>query len=263
MTQQNINFVYLDATHIPENILKVRFPNIIAKLKENNLNLEKDLIKVFPAAHYLNGGIKTDLKGNTDIEGLYACGETAATGAHGANRLASNSLIEGLVFGWEISKDIQKKLIKDNTLQQQKISKLIEKIISQDYIGNVKTKSKYTGGNYFNNKTSQKEIDKITSDFRHMMSNKVGILRDEESLNDAKDFIDGYLSLDMFCNVADKKAVELINMLTVGSLIVKAASLRKESRGTHQRNDFTQKDDKNWKKHIILKEKQVYFEPVK
>ncbi|MBA7493195.1 L-aspartate oxidase [subsurface metagenome] len=103
------NYVYLDATHIPESHLKIRFPNIISKLRENGLNLKKDLIKVSPAEHYLNGGIKTDYKGKTNIEGLYCCGEAAATGAHGANRLASNSLMEGLVYGWEIYKDIEKK----------------------------------------------------------------------------------------------------------------------------------------------------------
>jgi len=77
--------------------LKIRFPNIIFKLKENGLDLTKDLIKVSPAEHYLNGGIRTGYDGRTNIEGLYSCGETAATGAHGANRLASNSLMEGLV----------------------------------------------------------------------------------------------------------------------------------------------------------------------
>ena len=132
MKAQGIANVSLDATHIPESFLKLRFPNIIAKLRENGFNLHTDLIKVFPAAHYLNGGIKTDLKGNTDIKGLYACGECAATGAHGANRLASNSLIEGLVFGWEISKEVIAKVSKrpgadiENTLKQ------LEKIITEN-----------------------------------------------------------------------------------------------------------------------------------
>ncbi|MBU4292450.1 MAG: L-aspartate oxidase, partial [Actinobacteria bacterium] len=130
MKDQNIKFVHLDATHLPENMLKVRFPNIVAKLKENGLILNKDLIKVFPAAHYLNGGIKTDLKGHTDIRGLYACGETAATGAHGANRLASNSLIEGLVYGWEISKDIIKKFKPGSLLAEQRLLKKLNSILT-------------------------------------------------------------------------------------------------------------------------------------
>ncbi|MBM3712648.1 MAG: L-aspartate oxidase [Actinobacteria bacterium] len=257
MKKQNADFIYLDATHIPENILKVRFPNIIAKLKENNLSLEKDLVKVFPAAHYLNGGIKTDLKGQTDIYGLYACGETAATGAHGAPRLASNSLIEGLIFGWEISKDIQKKLEKENSLQQQKTLRAVQKIIKEyskdSNINNKKNKSP----------ASKKEIEKITSDFRHIMSKNVGILRDEASLKEARKFIDRYLNSTIFYNCTDIKTVELLNMLTVGSLIAKAAEQRTESRGTHQRNDFTQRDDKNWKKHIIIKNDRIYFEAVK
>jgi succinate dehydrogenase/fumarate reductase flavoprotein subunit len=106
------------------------------------------------------------------------------------------------------------------------------------------------------------EIDKITKKFKHMMSEKVGILRDRHSLDEAKKFIDSEISNDMLYDNIDKKAVELVNMLTVGGLIVKAASIREESRGTHQRNDFPKKDDKNWGKHIILKEGKVHFEPV-
>ena len=101
-------------------------------MRENGLNLHTDLIKVFPAAHYLNGGIKTDLKGNTDIKGLYACGECAATGAHGANRLASNSLIEGLVFGWEISKEIISKVSKRSAAEVENTLKQLEKIIAEN-----------------------------------------------------------------------------------------------------------------------------------
>ncbi|MBM3709175.1 MAG: L-aspartate oxidase [Actinobacteria bacterium] len=256
MKQQNVNFVYLDATHIPINILKVRFPNIITKLKENGLRLEKDLIKVFPAAHYLNGGIKTDLRGRTDIRGLYACGETASTGAHGANRLASNSLLEGLVFGWEISKDIQKKLGKEKTGHQQKTLDTVKEIVKECS----KDQSRINENNKrFPNK---EEIDKITSELRHMMSKDSGILRDKESLKEVSEFINGYLDSDVFYNRPDIKTAELLNMLTVGSLIVKAAELREESRGTHQRIDFVQRDDKNWKKHIILKNGRVYFENV-
>ena len=131
MAQQSMNFIFLDATHIPEKLLKVRFPNIISKLEENGLKLSTDLIKVFPAAHYLNGGIRTDLKGRTDVAGLYACGETAATGAHGANRLASNSLIEGLVFGWEISKDVIGKLKNKNSIKPEKKLSCLEELLKQ------------------------------------------------------------------------------------------------------------------------------------
>lgn len=256
MKEQNINFVHLDATHLPESMLKVRFPNIIVKLKENGLILSKDLIKVFPAAHYLNGGIKTDLKGHTDIKGLYACGETAATGAHGANRLASNSLIEGLVYGWEISKDIIKKLKSNSLITEQKLLKKLDSILTDNMELKAKTKLK------LHDNQLNIDLEKTTLQFRHLMSEKVGILRDEKSLDEGLNFINKNITNSVLFNNPDKKAVELVNMLTVGYLIATSARLREESRGTHQRNDYHRKDDKNWKKHIILKRDNISFEPV-
>jgi len=263
MKQQNLKFLFLDATHLPESMLKIRFPNIIIKLKENGLDLHRDLIKVFPAAHYLNGGIETDLKGRTGVRGLYACGECAATGAHGANRLASNSLIEGLVFGWEISKDIIKKT-KDDVEGKAalKTAAVLNKILSgrskSDFL---KTDLKSRNGAKLKSLSSSK-INDIISDFRHIMSADVGILRDEQSLARAGQFISEVLDTYDIYNKPDENVIRLANMLTVGYLIIKAAALRKESRGTHQRNDYPATDDKKWKKHIILKGDQVNFEPV-
>lgn len=256
MKDQNIKSVHLDATHLPENMLKVRFPNIVAKLKENGLILNKDLIKVFPAAHYLNGGIKTDLKGHTDIRGLYACGETAATGAHGANRLASNSLIEGLVYGWEISKDIIKKLKPGSLLAEQRLLKKLNSILTDKNELKAEIKLK------MHDNQLNKDLEKTTFQFRRLMSEKVGIFRDNKSLNEALSFINKNITNSMLFNNPDKKAVELVNMLTVGYLIAASARLREESRGTHQRNDYHRKDDKNWKRHIILKRDNISFEPV-
>ncbi|MBM3704982.1 MAG: L-aspartate oxidase [Actinobacteria bacterium] len=275
MAQQNMNFIFLDATHIPEKLLKVRFPNIISKLMENGLKLSTDLIKVFPAAHYLNGGIRTDLKGKTDIGGLYACGETAATGAHGANRLASNSLIEGLVFGWEISKDIIKKL--ENKKSSSKIRSLgdLEKLLSccrkniqEDVTG---IKDNYRGQNNVQSSAMKLKhldaktaalLEETTAEFRHMMSKNVGILRDSRGISASENFIKSALKKTEIFNIADKIAIELANMLNVGYLVGRAAGIRCESRGTHQRSDFTEQDDVIWKKHIILKKDTVNFEPV-
>lgn len=247
------NYVYLDATHIPESHLKIRFPNIISKLRENGLNLKKDLIKVSPAEHYLNGGIKTDYKGKTNIEGLYCCGEAAATGAHGANRLASNSLMEGLVYGWKIYKDIEKKLKQKNTGYENKTIECINKLLDEAKI------KKRKAGKFDDKKP---DIKTLTSDLKNIMTRKVGILRDAQSLKEAGEFVDFHINSGYLYNKKDKNILEFANMLTVASLIIKAASLRKESRGTHQRNDFPKKDDKNWKKHIILKQNKVYFKDV-
>lgn len=247
------NYVYLDATHIPESHLKIRFPNIISKLRENGLNLKKDLIKVSPAEHYLNGGIKTDYKGKTNIEGLYCCGEAAATGAHGANRLASNSLMEGLVYGWKIYKDIEKKLKQKNTGYENKTIESVNKLLDEAKI------KKSKAGKINDHKP---DIKTLTSDLKNIMTSKVGILRDAQSLKEAGEFVDFHINSGYLYNKRDKNMLEFTNMLTVAILIIKAASLREESRGTHQRNDFPKKDDKNWKKHIILKQNKVYFKDV-
>ncbi|TET16235.1 MAG: L-aspartate oxidase [Actinobacteria bacterium] len=247
------NYVYLDATHIPESHLKIRFPNIISKLRGNGLNLKKDLIKVSPAEHYLNGGIKTDYKGKTNIEGLYCCGEAAATGAHGANRLASNSLMEGLVYGWKIYKDIEKKLKQKNTGYENKTIEGINKLLDEAKI------KKRKAGKFDDKKP---DIKTLTSDLKNIMTRKVGILRDAQSLKEAGEFVNLHINSGYLYNKKDKNILEFANMLTVASLIIKAASLREESRGTHQRNDFPKKDDKNWKKHIILKQNKVYFKDV-
>lgn len=253
MDNSGCNYVYLDATHIPESHLKIRFPNIISKLRENGLDLKKDLIKVSPAEHYLNGGIKTDYKGKTNIEGLYCCGEAAATGAHGANRLASNSLMEGLVYGWEIYKDIEKKLEQKNPEDENKAIECINKLLDEAKI------KKSKAGKFNDNKL---DIKTFISDLKNIMTKKVGILRDAQSLKEAGEFVDFHINSGYLYNKRDKNILEFANMLTVASLIIKAASLREESRGTHQRNDFPYKDDKNWKKHIILKQNKVYFKDV-
>lgn len=253
MDNSGCNYVYLDATHIPESHLKIRFPNIISKLRENGLDLKKDLIKVSPAEHYLNGGIKTDYKGKTNIEGLYCCGEAAATGAHGANRLASNSLMEGLVYGWKIYKDIEKKLEQKNPEDENKTIECINKLLNEAKI------KKSKAGKFNDNKL---DIKTFISDLKNIMTKKVGILRDAQSLKEAGEFVDFHINSGYLYNKRDKNILEFANMLTVASLIIKAASLREESRGTHQRNDFPYKDDKNWKKHIILKQNKVYFKDV-
>jgi L-aspartate oxidase len=253
MDNSSCNYVYLDATHIPESHLKIRFPNIISKLRENGLDLKKDLIKVSPAEHYLNGGIKTDYKGKTNIEGLYCCGEAAATGAHGANRLASNSLMEGLVYGWKIYKDIEKKLEQKNPEDENKAIECINKLLDEAKI------KKSKAGKFNDNKL---DIKTFISDLKNIMTKKVGILRDAQSLKEAGEFVDFHINSGYLYNKRDKNILEFANMLTVASLIIKAASLREESRGTHQRNDFPYKDDKNWKKHIILKQNKVYFKDV-
>ena len=253
MDKSKCNFVYLDATHIPESHLKIRFPNIIFKLKENGLDLTKDLIKVSPAEHYLNGGIRTSYDGRTNIEGLYSCGETAATGAHGANRLASNSLMEGLVYGWKIYQDIEERLKSKTVKEERRVLSGIDSTLIES--AGTSGKKKAPGG-------TKLDILTLISSLRNMMSREVGILRDRPGLEEAREFVQFHIGNENLYNRTDKNIIEFANMLTVANLIIKSASIREESRGTHMRFDFPDRDDKNWKKHIILKKDKVDFKKV-
>lgn len=273
MKEKGTDFVYLDATLLDRHMLAVRFPNIINKLKENCLDLKTDLIKVSPAAHYLNGGIKTNLNGETNIKGVYACGETAATGAHGANRLASNSLIEGLVYGARIYENIIGKINnKNKTIQDEAdFVKILRKIADKKLSGtesfltqNKESAVKSGPSSGFGNSKmlSLAEIEKLKLELRHLMTNRVGILREEKRLKNVLEFVSENLSKRGLYERKEKEPGEFLNMLYVARLIITAAILRTESRGGHQRCDYPETDDKNWKKHIIEKNEEIYFEPV-
>jgi len=253
MDRSKCNFVYLDATHIPKSRLKIRFPNIISKLKENGLALEKDLIKVSPAEHYLNGGIWTDYNGRTSIEGVFSCGEAAATGAHGANRLASNSLMEGLVYGWRIYQDIEEKIKKSDGDKKETLSDL-NKIIGK-FKKDIRN-NQIIQDRYMDTKT-------LISKLRSIMSQNAGILRNRSGLDGAGEFVSFHIENKNLYDRKDKDALEFANMLAAANLIIKAAVIREESRGTHMRSDFPERDDKNWKKHIILKKDKVSFKKVR
>ncbi|MCL6087578.1 MAG: L-aspartate oxidase, partial [Actinobacteria bacterium] len=257
MKEKGKDFVYLDATHLDRHMLTIRFPNIINKLKENGLDLKKDLIKVSPAAHYLNGGIKTNLNGETNIKGIYACGETAATGAHGANRLASNSLIEGLVYGSRIYNSIINKLkindkIKNSSFKRDLVrskddfKKMLQKIIEDskgEFENSLKsakdlnTINKYPSKSESINIIDNAEINALKNKLRHLMTNRVGILREEKRLKDVLEFVNENLAEQGLYDRREKELCEFLNMLYVARLIITAAILRKESRGTHQRCD--------------------------
>lgn len=229
------NKIYLDLRPIGYKRIKERFPNIYKKCLEYGIDITKNLIPVSPAAHYFMGGIETDEFGRTNIKNLYACGEVACTGLHGANRLASNSLLEGLVFG---KRCIDAIVNDENPLNNQNLKEF-----------NESPKVEYS----FN------EINIKIEFLKKIMWEKTGILREEKLLNEAKNEIANLL-LDFQNTFAkDRKFFELKNMLLVSYLMINSAILRKESRGAHFRIDYpTSKDE--WKKHIIWeKEKEVIY----
>lgn len=224
--------VYLDMTFKDKEHLFKRFPNISSFCMDYGIDISKDYIPVSPAAHYMMGGISTDIAGRSSVKGIYAAGEVARTGVHGANRLASNSLLEGLVFG----KRAGESAISEYSEENIKEFKFTNKMKNREKIAGIK-------------------ILEMRSELKKIMWENVGILRDERRLKSAFEKINE-ISIKLagysFGKDSIVKGVELINMLTVASLITESALLRKESRGAHYRLDYPEASN-GWLIHTIIK----------
>jgi len=232
MRKTRSNHVYLDLTHIKADYLIKRFPKLYKKCLEFNLDLTVEMIPVEPSAHYSMGGVRTDLYGKTSIPRLFACGEVACTGVHGANRLASNSLLEGVVFGARCGLSAAKYVI-DKDLKD------------------ISFKSPLKQDANINTEDTQDAITKL----RDSMWNNVGIIRCGKSLNKAKKTLIE-LSDKIQPTSEDWLDHEFRNMVTVGMLTVESSIQRTESRGAHYRSDYPDKKDKRWMKHIVLFKKE-------
>ncbi len=225
MIQSNTNKVYLDATNIDKETFLKRFPNISKTCLNNNITPSRDYIPVSPAAHYTMGGIKTNLEGMTSIKGLYAIGETSCTAFHGANRLASNSLLECLVGAFELTNHLTFRNLEVSDSIDESILAVIKKYQSDD--------------EYFEN-----NIYKLKTKLQDIMWQNVGIIRTEKNLKIAQEEIKKlkaeFCYTDKCCS---KEEYELRNLFTVAELVIKFALLREESRGAHYRADFPYSKD--------------------
>lgn len=216
--------VYLDCRHMNQEKFKEHFPNIYEKCLSIGIDVFKDWIPVTPAAHYSCGGIKTDIHGRTSVNNLYACGECSSTGLHGANRLASNSLLEALVFSHRCGEDAAKKI--------EELS-FKEDVPVWDVHGTTDPKEMILITQ------SQKELKQIMSDY-------VGIVRNNVRLERAMKRLDllHAETEDLYkSTTVSPQLLELRNLITVGYLIVKGAQFRKESRGLHYNTDYPEKSD--------------------
>jgi L-aspartate oxidase len=222
--------VYLDMRHVKKD-LHARFPGISKFLARYHLDLNRDLIPVRPAAHYLMGGIRTDVHGRTSMPGLYAAGEAACTGVHGANRLASNSLLEGLVFG-ELA---ARAMIAD----------------APPAISNLPA----VPATVANGATSEAATERWIDELRNLMWKYAGLLRDANGLHQAQRGLDTLAST--MPRGTYRRAIEARNLHAVASVIVASALGRQESRGAHYRNDFPHKDATA--RHSIMQQGQLQF----
>ena len=228
------DYVYLDLTHRKADFIKSRFPNLYRNCLRYGIDMTMDPVPVVPAAHYMCGGVVTDMSGRTNIGRLYAVGETACTGLHGANRLASNSLLEAVVFA---NKAVESAVALWGDLPRNE-----NDLPVWDEAGTTDSTEAIT-------------VSQNWDEIRLFMWNYVGIVRSNKRLQRAKNRIDLIMAeiKEYYWNfriTAD--LLELRNIATVADLIITCAMIRKESRGLHYNIDYNYKDDANWLKDTIL-----------
>jgi L-aspartate oxidase len=210
--------VYLDLRHLPSELIKERFPHIGQLCREFGLDLKRDLIPVRPGAHYMIGGVTVDLEGRTTVPGLWAAGEATSSGLHGANRLASNSLLEGLFYGLRCGRGASAEALKipDSYTVLPLRSDLESSVSDEDELN----------------------LADLRNALASLMGRQVGIRRNAEDLRQAAsqvEFWDRYVSTREFRTV---EGWELQNMLLTARLMIDSALAREESRGVHFRDDF-------------------------
>jgi len=232
MEKTNSDRVFLDITHLPPQLTTSRFPHIYRFCQLQNLDITREPIPVAPAAHYMMGGIKTNTWGETNIAGLFAAGETACTGVHGANRLASNSLLEVVVFS--------KRIIEKTRMEAK-----------EKTLGDTKDTLAYHLPN--RRESPAKMPAPSLSASQHLLWDKVGIIRNREIMTQAANTLAAWRK--SLPPPTDRPSYELNNLILTGRLVTEAALLREESRGAHFRSDFPRRSPQ-WQRHIVFTAKQ-------
>jgi L-aspartate oxidase len=225
-------FVYLDLTHLNPTKIQKRFPRIYATFMQHNIDITEDMIPVRPAAHYAMGGVRTDLDGKTSVAGLYAAGEVAASGVHGANRLPSNSLLESLVFGARAGKTMRVELRQAaRTSSQQQAA--------------------------YSNGPVDAGIEELIEQIQDVMGSELGIVRIRTGMLKAIKRLEEIAP--RLAHPKTRRSHEAANLHLAASLVAKSALAREESRGAHYRIDYPDHDDKKFLKHSVVRGEKVLF----
>ncbi len=227
--------VYLDLTHLDADRVRKRFPTIYATCMRYNIDIAAELVPIRPAAHYSMGGVRTDLWGRTSLPGLYAAGEVACTGVHGANRLASNSLLEGLVYGARAADDMRKHA-GGKSKHASSPAKLVETS---------------TNG-------QSAETEKLIRKIQDLMWQNAGVVRDGKALQQVVLALRALKS--QLPTSGDRRAHEAANILEAGLLIARSALAREESRGAHYRLDHPLRNDAKYQKHSVVSGDKISFQ---
>jgi L-aspartate oxidase len=231
MVKTSGTHVFLDVRHIGSDRFHKRFPYISKLCEQFGVDVGKDLIPVRPAEHYMIGGVAVDLSGRTDVKNLYAVGEAANTGAHGANRLASNSLLEGLVFGREAGR------------------------AAGAALASIPNSAKPSVLTHAAPRSQRRELDlpDVANALRSLMWRNVGIERNGEQLTDAVDVLKFWGRYVLDKSLETPAEWEVQNMLTTGMLIARSALARDESRGVHFRTDYPHSEDRRWRRNTLVR----------
>jgi L-aspartate oxidase len=221
--------VYLDLRHLDKALIRRRFPGIDKVCRGFGLDITSDLIPIRPGAHYMIGGVTVDEHGRTTLPGLWAAGEVTSSGLHGANRLASNSLLEGLVFGAACARGAA-----------EAAAKMPESFTAIPLDSRFEPESAGT-----------LDVTDITNSLRSLMVRQMGVIRDGAGLEDAQRDVAFWCRYVLAREFSQRSGWELQNLLTVARLMIQSARQREESRGVHFRNDFPAQNDAQWRRHIV------------
>jgi L-aspartate oxidase len=220
--------VYLDLSHLDPARVRQRFPGIEQVCRGFGLDITRDPIPIRPGAHYMIGGVTVDAQGRTTVPGLWAAGEVTSSGLHGANRLASNSLLEGLVFGAACGRGAA-----------EAAARLPDTFTALPL------------GNRFDPEPAEPlDVADVTNSLRSLMVRQMGIVRDQGGLKEAAHDVAFWCRYALARGFDARPGWELQNMLTIARLMIGSALLREESRGVHFRSDCPQRDDAHWQRHI-------------
>jgi len=220
--------VYLDMTHLDGEKIRARFPGIARTCAEFDLDITTDSIPVRPGAHYMIGGLVVDAHGRTTLPGLWAAGEATSSGLHGANRLASNSLLEALVFGAYVAEGVTETAL--GQADEFRAVPLVNRSVAES--------------------PDPLDLGDIRNSLKSLMWRNVGIRRNARGLNEAVEMVDYWCRYVLTRQFAMAPGWELQNLLTIARLVITGARLRTESRGVHFRDDYPEPDDANWQRHI-------------
>jgi L-aspartate oxidase len=226
--------VYLDLTHLNPDKVRKRFPTIYSTCMQYNIDIAEELVPIRPAAHYAMGGVRTDLDGRASIPGLFAAGEVACTGVHGANRLASNSLLEGLVYGTRAARAMR------------------------DEMQSRKSASAITPQTTVQRNGTSPDVEKFIQKVQSLMWQNVAVVREGKSLRQTLTELTAMQSSTP--KPTDRRAHEAANILQTGILIARSALSREESRGAHYRLDYPIKNDRKFGKHSVARGDVASFE---